>query len=103
MLAPNDFTETIGDVMEAARKPEKKTLTIIYNGEERPLPYDAEQTVLATREQAMELFGITTNQHLMALFTEKGDELTDETLSLKGAKVKKGDELTLGQSVVRGG
>ena len=89
--------------MEAARKPEKKELTIIYNGEERPLPYDAEQTVLSTREQAMELFGITTNQHLMALFTEDGDELTDETPALKDAKVKKGDELTLGQSVVRGG
>jgi hypothetical protein len=85
-------------------KPTKKTtITIIYNGEERTLPYEPDQTVLATREQAMALFGITTNQHLMALFTAEGDELTDEAQSLKAAKVKKGDELTLGQSKVRGG
>jgi len=81
----------------------RKEITIIYNGEERPLAYKPHETVHAALEQALNLYEITTNRHLMALFTASGEELTNEQQSLEAVGVKAEDELTLGQSKVRGG
>jgi hypothetical protein len=88
---------------EREKKPEKKTITVIYLGEPRLLDYEPEELVKHALERALDLFGITNNRHLMALFGEDGNELTDLEQSLKHAGVKRGDKLLLGQSNVRGG
>jgi hypothetical protein len=90
-------------VMAVAAKTKKETITIVYNGEKRLLHFNEHEAVQAALEQALNLFDIHTNRHLMALFAEGGAELTELHVSLKDAGVEAGDELFLGQSTVRGG
>ena len=79
------------------------TIIIIYNGLERPITADSNETVQALLEQAMNAFGVHQNRHLMALWTEAGVELLPLTESLKQAGVIEGSRLLLRPSAVRGG
>jgi hypothetical protein len=52
--------------------------------------------------RAEDVFHITTNRHLMSLFTESGQELPDKS-SVEAAGVVPGEKLILRQSTVKGG
>jgi hypothetical protein len=82
-------------------KPEKGTVTVLYNGREEDFKYHSHEQVNALLQQALNAFDVSTNRHLMSLY-EDGNELTDGE-SLEDARVEAGDELVLRQSVVKGG
>lgn len=90
---------------EAATKSKPATgnkVTITYNGITKSFPRDVNETVGTLLAAAIAAFQIVQNQHLMGLFDEAGNELTDAE-TLKDAKVKNKAELILRQSAVRGG
>jgi hypothetical protein len=91
------------DGTEQSQHPKQDTVTIIYLGEPRPLRFESHESVEAALNQALNLFGITSNRHLLALFDEGGNEITDEKQSMEEAGVKPGAKLLLGQSKVKGG
>jgi hypothetical protein len=99
----NAMSTAATEAGEREKKPDKKTITVIYLGDPRLLDYEPEELVKDALAKALDLFGITSNRHLMALFAEDGNELTNEEQSLKHAGVKRGDKLLLGQSRVKGG
>ena len=82
--------------------PTKTSVTIFYGAESKPFDYDPHEEVRALLARAIAAFHITSNQHLMALFTEAGQELPDN-VSLEAAGVKPDEKLILRQSAVRGG
>lgn len=75
---------------------------IDYNGLIKELTVEPQEKVQALLERAENEFKITQNRHTLALFNTLGVELND-TLSLKEAGVKKGDELLLRPSRIKGG
>ncbi len=87
---------------EVSRAPERPTVTVTYNGEDRTVTYQPQEAVNAALNQALNEFGITANRHLMALFTEGGTELPLE-VAMRDAGVTPGQLLILRQSLVRGG
>jgi hypothetical protein len=103
----NHFTETIESealmVAQPQAKPEHDIVEVIYLGDPRPMTYEPHESVEAAQNGALDLFGITTNRHIMALFDAAGEEITDEKQSMQSAGVKPGDKLMLGQSKVKGG
>jgi hypothetical protein len=82
--------------------PVKTSVTIFYNGGPKSFDYAPHEEVRALLARAVAAFHITSNQHLMALFTEAGQELSDN-VSLEAAGVKPGEVLILRQSAVKGG
>jgi len=80
----------------------KTTVTISFNGADKTLEYTPHEHVSAALEQALDLFQVSANRHVMALFTEAGAELPDK-LSMEAAGVKPGELLYLRQSTVKGG
>lgn len=78
-------------------------LTILYNGIPKKIEIDRDATVKTLLERAIALFGNLPQPHTLALWTEKGTELTDEKETLKAAHVKDGDSLLLRPSTVKGG
>lgn len=83
-------------------KPNKREVTVTYNGIDRDLPYNPQQAMQALLDHAMNEFGVRENRHTMALFTEDDVELPVEG-SVKDAGVKPGQVLVLRPSRVRGG
>jgi hypothetical protein len=75
---------------------------IDYNGLVKELTVEPQEKVQALLERAENEFKITQNRHTLALFNGSGVELND-TLSLKEAGVKNGDELLLRPSQIKGG
>jgi hypothetical protein len=82
--------------------PTKASVMILYGAESKPFDYQPHESVKALLARAIEAFHITSNQHLMALFTESGTELADDA-SLEDAGVEHGETLILRQSTVKGG
>lgn len=91
------------DEHENTEQKRPKEITVIYLGEPRQLEYEAEELVKDALARALDLFGITNNRHLLALFDEAGVEITNEEQTMKKAGVKRGAKLLLGQSKVKGG
>lgn len=87
---------------KSAGKKKPKTVSVFYNGRTEAFDYEAEESVKALLDQALQRFGVVQNPHMMSLFNEAGAELKDDE-TLKKAKVKAGDELVLRQSAVKGG
>jgi shikimate 5-dehydrogenase len=85
------------------RPPRALSVTIVYNGLERPVPAQSHQAVQALLEHGMNAFGVHQNRHLMALWTDQGIELTQLSQSLAEAGVVNGMKLLLRPSAVRGG
>jgi len=77
-------------------------VTVIYNGLEREIEFKPRDLVSEIRARAMAAFGITQNQHLLALWTAGGEELPDEK-SAHDAGIRPHDKLLLRPSAVRGG
>ena len=81
----------------------KFTIEITYNGLTKPLEVQAHETVQAALEQALNLFTIHDQRHLLAFYREDGSEVMPETLSLQEAQVTPGTDLALRPSRVKGG
>jgi hypothetical protein len=82
--------------------PSKTSVTIFYGAQSKPFDYNPHEEVRALLARAIAAFQITSNQHVMSLFTESGLELPDNA-SLEAAGVKPGESLILRQSAVKGG
>ena len=86
----------------SAVAPTKSTILIFYGAESKPFDYNPHEEVQALLSRAEDAFSVTTNRHLMSLFTEVGQELPDQ--SKVGADgVEPGAKLILRQSTVKGG
>ena len=83
-------------------KTTRATVLVTFNGEEKALPYQPHEQVTAVLKRALDAFGISSNRHLMSLFTEAGAELPDHS-SMEDAGVRPDDVLILRMSVVKGG
>lgn len=87
--------------MEAV-SPARTAVLVFYGGKSEPLDYTPHELVATLLERAEDVFHITANRHLMALFTEAGRELPDQS-TVEAAGVKPGETLVLRQSAVKGG
>lgn len=87
-------------------QPQTQTFTIevTYNGVTEPLTVRPHETVQAALEQAMNLFNIQNQRHIMAFYRESdGTEVTPENISLADAHITPGTLLALRPSKVKGG
>ena len=82
--------------------PSKLTLEIVHNGVEKPLPARPEERVTAILQQAIRLFGITNQPHLLSLFRADGMKV-DENQTAEQAGLKNGTVLYLRPDSVKGG
>lgn len=80
----------------------KHTVTVTYNGDDKILGYTPDEKVRAVLDRALNEFHVTSNRHLMGLFTEGNTELPDDS-TMSEAGVEPGELLVLRQSAVRGG
>ncbi len=89
--------------VEAEAKVEQKfEVEIIYNGVEKKLKVEDDETVKQVREGAVQIFGAQQG-HLLAPYTAAGQELTNEAQTVKEAGIRPHDKLLLRPSQVRGG
>lgn len=80
------------------------SIEITYNGLTEPLTVQPHETVQAALEQAMNLFNIQNQRHIMAFYRESdGTEVTPENISLADAHITPGTILALRPSKVKGG
>lgn len=87
-------------------QPETHTflIEVAYNGVTEPLTVQSHETVQAALEQAMNLFNIQNQRHIMAFYRESdGTEVTPENISLANAHITPGTVLALRPSKVKGG
>lgn len=82
--------------------PTRTAVLVFYGGKSESIDYNPHEHVTALLNRAEDVFHITANRHLMALFTEAGRELPDQS-SVEAAGVKPGETLILRQSTVKGG
>jgi hypothetical protein len=80
----------------------RDTVTITYNGDDKVINFEPDEKVRAVLDRALAEFHITSNPHLMGLFTEGNVELSDDS-TMSAAGVRPGELLVLRQSAVRGG
>jgi len=80
----------------------RTAVLVFYGGTSELIDYTPHEQVAALLARAEDVFHITANRHLMALFSETGRELPDH-VSVEDAGVKPGDTLILRQSTVKGG
>lgn len=80
----------------------RTSVQIFYGAEPKSFDYEPHEKVKALLDRAIAEFHITSNQHMMALYTEAGAELSDD-VSLEAAGVRPGETLILRQSQVKGG
>jgi hypothetical protein len=82
---------------------EKKfALQIVYNGIEKPLQVEPEESVTAVLQKAIAEFRITQNPHLLSLFRQDGT-VVQENQSVERAGLKPGEVLLLRPNAVKGG
>ena len=78
------------------------TVEVLYDGVKKPLEVRVEQTVGSVLARAIAAFGSPPNPHTLALYNDKGAELSD-SLTIKAAGVKPDALLLLRPSAVKGG
>jgi hypothetical protein len=90
---------------QVARHEPKQTLCfeILYNGMAKKIEIDRDATVKMLLDRAIAIFGNLPQPHTLALWTEKGVELTNEQETLKAAHIKDSESLILRPSAVKGG
>ncbi|MGA2321755.1 MAG: hypothetical protein ABSG95_13600, partial [Solirubrobacteraceae bacterium] len=71
------------------------------DGDVKLSPYHKHEEVQKLLDHAKQAFEVVSN-HLLSLFAPDGTELPDD-ISLEAAGVKPGEQLVLGQSVIKGG
>ena len=88
--------------MDAVAVAKKYEILVIYNGVTRPITVEPHEQVEAVLKQAIHLFGITQNAHLLSLFREDGS-VVPEHQSVADAGIKPGERLALRPNAVKGG
>jgi hypothetical protein len=82
---------------------EKKfAVEVVYNGLTKSLRVDPEERVSALLKEAIAIFGITQQPHLLSLFRQDGS-VVPEDKSIEGAGIKPGEVLLLRPNAVKGG
>jgi hypothetical protein len=78
---------------------------VLYNGLTRRVDFQFTESMGALRQQAVNAFGNPPTPHALSLFTKAGTEFgpNTDTLTVREAGVKDGEELLLRPGIVRGG
>lgn len=84
------------------RKPTKIKVTVVYNGVDKPIIVESHASVQSLLQQAIHLFAITSQPHLLSLFRADGTKV-DEQQSIEGADLTSESVLYLRQDSVKGG
>ena len=80
----------------------KFAVEVVYNGIAKTLEVEPEQRVTALLQQAIAVFGITQQPHLLSLYRQDGT-LVPENESVEGAGLKPDEVLLLRPNAVKGG
>ena len=83
-------------------EPTKLTLEIVHNGVEKALDARPDERVSALLQQAIRLFGVTHQPHLLSLYREDGTKVAEDQ-TVKSAGLKDGTVLYLRPDSVKGG
>ncbi len=104
MSENSEVTGEPGSVSTQVEQPVERgaKVTVIYNGLTRAIEFRQKDLVGDIRARSMAAFGVTQNQHLLALWTEAGTELPDDKTA-HDAGIRPHDKLLLRPSAVRGG
>ena len=88
-----------------AHEPQGKKfeVAVVYNGVTKPLEVVGSESVEAVLARAINLFPVTEQRHLLALFDETGTEISDEKQSAIQAGLRSGSKVALRQGAVKGG
>jgi hypothetical protein len=81
----------------------KFEIVVSYNGSEKPIEVNPNQAVRAVLEHSLKLFGISSNQHVMALFFTDNREITDLAKSVADWGIEAATKLVLRQSTLLAG
>jgi hypothetical protein len=87
---------------ENHENPNTFTVFVAYNGLEKSITANTNETVQALLNRAIQEFHISSQPHVLSLFTQAGDELAD-TAKVGDAGVRPGDHLLLRPGKVKGG
>jgi len=87
---------------ETSNQKTKPQVSVLYNGATKELRYKPNERVEKLLKEAIEVFSIVSNQHLLSLFNAAGAELPDAA-KLEEAGVRAGEVLVLRPGVVKGG
>ncbi len=88
----------------AEAKVEKKfDISILYNGVEKKIKVELDETVKQVLDRAIQIFSPIPQPHTLGLFTEAGLELNNEGQTVKEAGIRPHDKLLLRPSTVKGG
>ena len=88
--------------MDAVVVAKKYEVLVVYNGVTKPITVEPHEQVHAVLQQAIHLFGITQNPHLLSFFKEDGT-VVPENQSVADAGIKPGERLALRPNAVKGG
>ena len=80
----------------------KFEIRVIYDGIDKPTEVESHERVTAVLEQAIKLFGITIQPHMLSLFREDGTKVSEDE-SVSAAGLKAGTVLLLRPDAVKGG
>src|SRR5437899_2919021 len=86
--------------MDAVAVAKKYEIVVVYNGVTKPLSVEPHEQVQAFLRQAIHLFGITQQPHLLSFFREDGSEVPDNQ-SVADAGIKPGQRLALRPGAVK--
>jgi hypothetical protein len=102
--AESDVLKAEQDIEKARKEehPHAFTVFVIYNGVPKKIDVRRDELVGRLREEAIKVFGIANNPHLLGLFTTSGVELKDDQ-TIHAAGVRPNEELLLRPSSVRAG
>jgi len=89
--------------MSAEAGQDRFDIVVTYNGSEKTLEVNPHQAVQAVLQHALREFGVTSNQHMMALFFPDNREITDLAKSVADWGIVAGTKLVLRQSAILAG
>ena len=84
------------------RNPNTFKVLVAYNGVEKEMTVNVNQTVQALLNHAIQEFHVTNQPHILSLFNDSGVELPDAA-KLSEVGIKPNDHLLLRPSTVKGG
>jgi|SRR5690348_7937465 hypothetical protein len=97
---------TVAETQEDQNHEQEKKpfdITVIYNGVPKEIKVRREETIGQVLNRAIAAFQPLPQPHTMALFTEAGQELKNEGLTVEQAGIQEHDKLLLRPSTVKGG
>ena len=93
----------MNDVAVENKVEKKFEIEIVYNGVDKEIKVEQDETVKQVLDRAIQVFSVTQQPHLLALYTVGGQELTNESQTVKQAGIRPHDKLLLRPSAVKGG